>query len=94
MGLHKDLIVAYEEELGYTIPSYGKEGAGAKRLLAAGYSIDEVLECYRHFKLSPFWKDKHLSLQFIASNIAAWRIEHEEEKISDDDLMSWFKEHN
>lgn len=87
----KNLLTKYNEWLGYDPPAWGKETAGAKRLLDAGYSHEEIHTCYEHFKADKFWKGKHLSLVYIASNIAAWKQEYGE---TETDLEKWYRENN
>jgi len=50
MNVIKDFLTRYEQELGYRIPAASKEAKGAKRILDAGYSVDDAMTCYRHFK--------------------------------------------
>jgi hypothetical protein len=69
---HKALLSRYHEALGCDPPSWPKEAAAAKRLLAGGYTAEQALACYEHFKSQPFWADKHLSLTYIAQQIGAW----------------------
>jgi hypothetical protein len=90
----KALLTVYHKLLGYDPPAWGKESVGAKRLLRSGYSHDEISECYDYYKSSNFWKDKHLSLQYIASNIAAWKQEHGSQAVGETDLDKWFDENN
>ena len=69
---HQELMTAYQDLLGYQIPNGGKEGAAAKKLLAAGYTITDIQRCYEHLKRQPFYQDKHLSLHIIHENIGAF----------------------
>ena len=87
----KNLLTEYNGWLGYDPPAWGKETAGAKRLLDAGYSHEEIHACYEHFKADKFWKGKHLSLAYISSNIAAWKQEYGE---IETDLDKWYHENN
>jgi len=70
---HKRLMAMYREELGYKIPSAGKENKAAQSLMRAGHTSEEVIECYRHFKAEPFWREMHLSLAYVLKNIGAWK---------------------
>jgi hypothetical protein len=75
---HKSIMDAYCEALAYspqqmkTIFNGGREGAACKRLAVAGFYAPQVAACYRYYKSQSFWKDKHLSLDYIAQNISAW----------------------
>ena len=95
MNVIKEFLTAYENELGYKIPAAGQEAAGAKWILKAGFTQDDAMTCYRHFKKDKFWRGQHLSLTYIASNIAAYMQEHGPKKKADDDILEqWYKEHN
>ena len=87
---HKELLIAYHSWLGYD-PSWAKERVGAKRLLASEYTIDDIKRCYDHYKSTKFWRDKHLSLTYIAANIGAWTKEH---KKPETNLERWYRENN
>lgn len=91
--MHSELIERYREALGYDPPSWPKEAKGAKLILDMGYTVDDAIRCYEHYKSRPFWKDKHLSLTYIASNISAWIQENPSTDFSDD-LDKWFRENN
>jgi len=92
MDNHQDYMDAYAHELGHEPPSWGKEASGAKRIRQQGFSVQDMLDCYRYYKSTKFWSDKHLSLQYIASNIAAWRKANPPKTRYDDDaLMQWYK---
>ena len=69
---HQELMTAYQNLLGYPIPNGGKEGAAAKKLLAAGYTVSDIRRCYEYLKRQPFYQDKHLSLHIIHENIGAF----------------------
>ena len=94
MNVIKEFLTVYEEQLGYKIPAPGREAKGAKRILDMGFDIDMAMSCYRHFKGQPFWKDKHVSLTYIATNIAAWNTEHGKKDFTDDTLDKWFQDNN
>lgn len=67
---HQHLLAAYQEALGYRIPNGGKEGAAAKKILADGYTLDQVISVYRQLK-SGYWADKHLSLHKVYEELGA-----------------------
>jgi len=95
MNKIKELLTVYEKLLGYKIPAPSKEAAGAKRIFDAGYTQEDSMACYRHFKKQLFWKDKHLSLTYIASNMAPYMKEYApKDKPDDDALERWFNENN
>lgn len=74
----REIMDAYYKALDYspverkTAVNGGREGQAAKRLAEAGYDSETVVACYRYYKAQPFWQTQHLSLTFIAANIAAW----------------------
>lgn len=70
-GEHQALMAAYQEWLGYPIPNGGKEGAAARKLLKAGYTVEQVDTCYHELKARDFYGDHHLSLQTIHEQIGA-----------------------
>ena len=94
MNAIKEFLTEYEQELGYTIPSAGKEAKGARRILDAGFDVDAAMACYRHFKGQHFWKGKHVSLMYIASNISAWNTEYGKKDFDDDSLAKWYEDNN
>jgi hypothetical protein len=96
MNVIKEFLTVYEQELGYKIPNAGKEAKGAKRILDAGYTADDAMKCYRHFKKQKFWQNtgQHLSLTFIASNIAPYMQIHDKKDYGSEDLEKWYREHN
>ena len=69
--LHKELMTAYRDVLGYKVPSEPTENKGADVLVKGGYTVEQVMWCYRTMKADPFWTNKHLSLQSIAGQIGA-----------------------
>ena len=68
-SLHQQLMKAYQDVLGYPIPNGAKEGKGAKKILSAGYTIEQVVDCYRQTKKDDWWKDKHLSLMSLCERL-------------------------
>lgn len=74
----REIMDSYIKTLGYSpqdrklLVNGGREGSAAKRLAEAGYEAEAVVSCYKYFKAQSFWQSQHLSLTFIASNIAAW----------------------
>lgn len=75
---HKAIMEAYCDALAYTpqqmktVFNGGREGAACKRLAIGGFYAPQVAQCYRYYKSQLYWKDKHLSLDYIAMNISAW----------------------
>lgn len=70
MGDHQRLLAAYQDALGYKIPNGGKEGPAAKKILDAGYSVEQAIEVYQTLKAG-FWADKHLSLHKVYEELGA-----------------------
>lgn len=68
---HQKLMAAYAEWLGYKIPNGKREGAAAKKLLADGYTIEQVESAYYELKMRDFHAVQHLSLQTVYTNIGA-----------------------
>lgn len=69
-GDHQRLLAAYQEALGYKIPNGGKEGPAAKKILAAGYTVEQTIGVYQQLKTG-FWADKHLSLHKVYEELGA-----------------------
>jgi hypothetical protein len=67
----------YECLLGYKITNGGMEAQGVKKLVNAGYTWQQVEACYKSLKSEPFWKDKHVSLVKVSTEIGAWLKKHE-----------------
>ena len=78
---HQRLMALYREAIredegvnkGKEFSAPGKENKAAQKLLERGFTPEEVIACYRHFKAEPFWADKHLSLAYVAEHIGAWK---------------------
>lgn len=68
---HKRLMTAYAEVLGYPFPNGGKEAAGARKLLDAGYTVEQSISAYCEMKAQAFWASKHLSLHNVMQDIGA-----------------------
>lgn len=68
---HQKLMTAYQEWLGYPIPNGGKEGAAAKRLLKAGYTVAQIDGAYHELKARDFYSRGHLSLVTVHEQIGA-----------------------
>ena len=74
MALYRQAIREDEGmEKGKELSAPGKENKAASKILERGFTPEEVITCYRHFKAEPFWADKHLSLAYIAEHIGAWK---------------------
>lgn len=68
---HQNLMAAYADWLGYQIPNGAKEGAAAKRILAAGYTVEQVDRCYHELKRRDFYSGQHLSLSTVYEQMGA-----------------------
>jgi hypothetical protein len=73
----RDLIATYIEELGFTPPVMGKTLGAAKALtkLKEPCLPEELRQIYRFYKEQSFWKDKMLSLTFLAEHLIQWRMQ-------------------
>jgi hypothetical protein len=69
-GDHSRLMAAYQEVLGYKIPNGPKEALAAKKILAAGYTVEQVSDVYQTLKAG-YWADKHLSLHKVYEELGA-----------------------
>jgi phage replication O-like protein O len=69
---HQHIMDAYASVLAYPIRDGPKEGNAAKWLVKNGYTAEQVQACYAHLKVQTFWREKHISLQTVASNIGAY----------------------
>lgn len=94
MNVIKEFLTVFEKEVGYTLPSYGREAKGARRILDAGFTVEEALGCYRHIKRQNIWRGQHLSLTWVASNIAAWHQAYGKPDYDDDALAKWHEDNN
>ena len=56
----------------YPVDWSAGEGRAAKWLAKAGYSGQQVADCYRHLKAQPFWRDKPLSLASLKKQIGEY----------------------
>jgi len=78
---HQQLMALYREAIredegkkeGKELTAVGKENKAAQKILQMGFAPEEAMECYRYFKKDMFWRDKHLSLAYIAEHIGAWK---------------------
>lgn len=68
---HQALMDAYASRLGYPIPNGGKEAAAARKILKAGYTAEQMCDCYDRLKTQTRWSDRHLSLQIVYEEIGA-----------------------
>ena len=69
---HQQLMAAYQDALGYPIPNGAQEGKAAKKILNAGYTIQQVIDCYQSMKKDSFWQGKHLSLVSVHKQLGAF----------------------
>lgn len=74
----KPILDAYLTVLGHRSVHFGKEGSGAAALARAGWSPEQVVACYEWLKRDHFWKEKHLGLQSVYSQIGGWNAKHGE----------------
>ena len=68
----KNITDAYQGVVPYPVDWSAGEGRAAKWLAKAGYSGQQVADCYRHLKAQPFWKDKPLSLASLKKQIGEY----------------------
>lgn len=68
----KELVAEYRKLLGYNLPSWGREISAAKWMIQAGFSVRQVLDCWRDVSSESFWDDKHCSLGTIQNKIGKW----------------------
>jgi hypothetical protein len=73
-GLWQDAIKHMEGLWGGPPPSWPKETVFLSRLLKDGWGLQELTDCYSHFKRQRRFHDQHLSLSFLWNNIRAWRV--------------------
>lgn len=67
----KALTEALAEWQGYTACNWAAEGAAAKRIIAAGYTVDDARTVWRRMKGEAFWADKHLPLASVFTQLGA-----------------------
>lgn len=81
MALYREAIREDEgKEKGKELSAPAKENKAAQKILEMGFTPEQAMECYRHFKEEPFWRGKHLSLAYIAEHIGAWKKETKREE--------------
>ncbi len=64
-----EVLKAYRDALGYSIPNGGREAAAAKWMLSQGYDCAQIMDAYRRMKAEPFWESRALSLQSVKGQI-------------------------
>lgn len=64
-------MVAFEGWQGYSACNWAAEGAAAKRIIAAGYTVDDARTVWRDMKADAFWRDKHLGLASVFTQLGA-----------------------
>jgi phage replication O-like protein O len=87
----KEILLAYQERLGYPIPNWGQAGKAASHALKLGYTKDEILACYDALKEQPFWASKTISLQVVLNNIGEWKKQRKPKPtivVSNDDYFT------
>jgi len=67
----KALTEALADWQGYTACNWAAEGAAAKRIIAAGYTVDDARTVWRRMKGEAFWADKHLPLASVFTQLGA-----------------------
>jgi hypothetical protein len=65
----KLILKAYEYELGYTPPNYGREAKAAKQLAELGFAVADTVVAYRMLKEQKFYRDKFVSLTVVLQQI-------------------------
>lgn len=63
------ILEAYQEAVGYALPSYGREAKAAKTLAERGYMPADVIAAYQAIKNQPFWASKFVSLTVVLQEI-------------------------
>ena len=67
----RELLRAFETWQGYTACNWAAEARHAKRIIDAGYTLDDARTVWRSMKAEPFWQDKHLSLANVFTQLGA-----------------------
>ena len=78
---HQRLMALYREAIredegakrGKELSAPGKENKAAQKILQMGFTAEEAMDCYHHFKAESFWRGKHLSLAYLVEHIGAWK---------------------
>ncbi len=65
----KEVLASVQQEQGYPIVNWGKEGAAVKRALRLEYTPQQVIECWRRMKGFAFWRGKVLPMATVAANL-------------------------
>lgn len=66
-----ELVLGFQELLGYDIPSWGIEAKAAKSILRS-YSADDAYSCWRYMQTDSFWEGKHCGLVNVNKNLGPW----------------------
>lgn len=67
----QDILRAYSNECAYEI-NWGREGKIAKQIAGKGFTVEQVIACYRARKAERYWSDKHLPLVKILTDLPAF----------------------
>lgn len=65
-----DVQSAYEALLGYKLNGEWAAGESkAARSIGMAFTLDQLKAAYKHYKAEPFWKDKRLTLRYLAKQM-------------------------
>ena len=62
---------SYEKRLNYEVPNRGADAKAIAWMIDKGYSPAEIMAAYDKLKRQRFWKDKHLNMPSVKSQIGA-----------------------
>jgi len=68
----RQVALALEQERGYQSPNYGGEAKAIKWMLGQGYSLEDILACWRAMKRDPYWASRELLLMSVRREIGYW----------------------
>lgn len=69
---HAEYMAAYASWLGYAIPDGKRTGRAAKNAVTKNLSIPDLAACYAAKKAEYHYKAKHLPLDVVITDFAAW----------------------
>lgn len=65
----KEMLIWLEKEQGAKFANYGKQLKALGNLKKAGYTTEQIKECYKKMLKDDFWKSRHPDFVNIANNI-------------------------
>ena len=68
-----ELMKSVEKERGWASHKHAAEAKAVKWMLGKGFTIDDIMGCWRGMLKEPFWQKTPLHMMSVASNIGQWK---------------------